>query len=403
MSVSLAKPYSGPWDLDSLINENTRYHIVDDSGPIYSILYEGERVHEHSTEVFAFYASPLTLDREYKGDDFPGIVLIHGGGGTAYSDWVWKWAQHGFAAIAMDLSGRMPPQPQFDSQGNKIRDNRHPKELRVALENGGLDHTRIEKFESIGGSYSDDWPYHAIANGIKAHNVLRKMPGVNAKQTAVTGISWGGYTTSIVASLDNRFKAAIPVYGCGFLYEGESVQKPLIDELGDKAQLWIDKYDPSQYLGYCEVPIFWVNGTNDRHYPLDSFMKSYHLVNSPKKLRIEPGMKHSHEAGWKPDEIMIHLKSLFFNEPALPVIHQVTQLDDGRVQVEYTADLPIKEAALHFTEDKGLRSERKWRTIEAKIHVGKIITLALPTSANTWLVTLTDERGTMVSTEAFFR
>ena len=33
--------------------------------------------------------------------------------------------------------------------------------------------------------------------------------------------------------LDDRFKAAVPVYGCGFLFEGESVQKPSIDKLGD--------------------------------------------------------------------------------------------------------------------------------------------------------------------------
>ena len=37
-----------------------------------------------------------------------------------------------------------------------------------------------------------------------------------------TGISWGGYLTCIVAGLDNRFKAAVPVYGCGFLHENSA-------------------------------------------------------------------------------------------------------------------------------------------------------------------------------------
>jgi len=29
----------------------------------------------------------------------------------------------------------------------------------------------------------------------------------------VTGISWGGYLTCIVAGIDDRLKAAVPVYG----------------------------------------------------------------------------------------------------------------------------------------------------------------------------------------------
>jgi len=60
---------------------------------------------------------------------------------------------------------------------------------------------------------------------------LRSFPDVLPDRTAVTGICWGGYTTCLVASLDDRLKAAVPIYGCGFLYEGESVQKPSIDKL----------------------------------------------------------------------------------------------------------------------------------------------------------------------------
>ncbi len=45
------------------------------------------------------------------GRDLSRIVLIHGGGGTAFSDWVWLWAKRGYAAIAMDLSGHRPPRP----------------------------------------------------------------------------------------------------------------------------------------------------------------------------------------------------------------------------------------------------------------------------------------------------
>ena len=44
-----------------------------------------------------------------------------------------------------------------------------------------------------------------------------RLPGVDPDRIGVTGISWGGYLTCIVAGVDPRFRFAAPVYGCGFL------------------------------------------------------------------------------------------------------------------------------------------------------------------------------------------
>src|SRR5690606_22637899 len=119
-------------------------------------------------------------------------------------------------------SGHRPPAPQYGGDGEKIPDHGHERSLRTRLSKGGPDQGHEQKFNSIGGSVEDDWPYHAVAAVMRAHTLLRTLPGVDPERTAVTGISWGGYTTCLVASLDDRFKAAVPVYGCGFLHEGES-------------------------------------------------------------------------------------------------------------------------------------------------------------------------------------
>ncbi|MCB1245616.1 MAG: prolyl oligopeptidase family serine peptidase, partial [Verrucomicrobiae bacterium] len=172
----------------------------------------------------------------------------------------------GYAAIAMDLSGRRPIAPIYGDDGKPVPNQAGRGSTRTRLEHGGPEQGHPEKFDSIGGEYDDDWPYHAAASVIKAHSLLRSFPEVDAERTGVTGISWGGYTTCLVASLDDRFKAAVPVYGCGFLHEGESVQKPSIDKLGERRQEWVDTYDPSSLLKHCHVPILFVNGTNDVHY-----------------------------------------------------------------------------------------------------------------------------------------
>ena len=75
------------------------------------------------------------------------------------------------------------------------------------------------KFGAIDQPVTDQWTYHAVADVILAHSLVLSFPEVDPNRTALTGISWGGYLTCIVAGLDDRFKAAVPVYGCGFLDE----------------------------------------------------------------------------------------------------------------------------------------------------------------------------------------
>lgn len=390
----------GPWNLDELKKAPTMQWL-DQKALVHSLLYAGEKYQDRPTEVFAFYASPITLGKARPGTKFPGVVLIHGGGGTAFVEWAHLWAKRGYAAIAMDLSGSRPPEPTFDAATGELKDYPRNAEPRTRLPNGGPMHGAPEKFDSIGGTTSDDWPFHAAASVIRAHSLLRSFPEVEAENTAVTGISWGGYTTCLVASLDDRFKAAVPVYGCGFLHEGESVQKPSIDKLGDRRADWIREYDPSSLLPRCRVPIFFVNGTNDIHYVLDSYMKSFNVVPGEKHIRIEVKMPHGHQPGWAPQEIGLFIDSKCRSGVPLAV-PGVPKVEGEVVKVDYTSAVPIKAAKLHYTTDGGVRAKRNWQTVEAVVGDGSVTAPKPPAEANTWYLSLTDERGAMVSTPVQF-
>ena len=399
----LKNEQAGVWPIERLKSEIPVFRTVDDAGPIHSIIYQGETINGQPSEVFAFYASPKTLGTANGNAKVPGIVLIHGGGGTAFSDWVLMWAQRGYAAIAMDLSGHRPPAPRYDSSNKKISDFNHKGAQRVRLKLGGLNHGHVEKFQNIGGTIDDDWPYHAAANVMRAHTLIRSFSEVDPERTAVTGISWGGYTTCLAASLDDRFKAAVPVYGCGFLHQGESVQKPAIDRLGDLRNVWVAAYDPSSHLAKCTVPTMWVNGTHDVHYVLDSYAKSYSLVQGPKTFRIQPRMSHSHPAGWAPKEIGIYIDSILKKGTPLPDVTEIKLSAQGTVTVPFVSVTKVTKAELHYTTETGLRSKRKWNSIPATLSHGKATATGLPSNANTWLMTLTDERGAMVTSEVQFR
>ena len=233
---------------------------------------------------------------------------------------------------------------------------------------------------------------------MRAHSLLRSFSEVDAEHTAVTGISWGGYTTCLVASLDDRFKAAVPVYGCGFLHEGESVQKPSIDKLAERKADWVREYDPGSHLPRCRVPIFFVNGTNDVHYVLDSYMKSYAVVPGEKQMRIQVKMAHGHGPGWAPSEIGWFIDSKCRGGVPLPVPGR-PRVEGDRVILRCESKTALKQAQLHYTADSGLRSKREWVTVSATIAGDEISAPKPPSDANTWFLSVTDERGAMVSTE----
>src|SRR5690242_17988742 len=72
-----------------------------DSGKMRALFFDGLPYRGKATRVFAWYGTP-----EPKQGKVPGIVLVHGGGGTAYREWVEKWNQHGFAAISIAVEGQ---------------------------------------------------------------------------------------------------------------------------------------------------------------------------------------------------------------------------------------------------------------------------------------------------------
>lgn len=376
---------------------------LDSDSPIRSLTYRNEPFNGKPTDVFAFYATPGSVSGNAKLDrNLPAVVLIHGGGGTAFAEWAWLWAKRGYAAIAMDLSGRRASAPEFDPQTRKLNVVRNHRDIiRTRLPHGGPEADHVSKFTNSGGDLSDDWQIHAVAAVIRAHSLIRSFPEVDAERTAVTGISWGGYLTCLTASIDSRFKAAVPVYGCGFLYDGESVQRAAIDALPEAQRAdWIRRYDPSAWLPQCRVPILFVNGTNDKHYPLVSYDRCYDLVPGPKAIRIEVNMRHSHPAGWAPHEIGLFIDQKLRGGDPLPTIGK-PQINDGVASATVESKLPLKHAQLHFTTDDGPLIDRKWQSVDATLNSGRV-TGQVPENATIWLLSVTDSRGAMVSSEIVF-
>mgnify|MGYP003338076015 FL=1 len=321
---------------------------------------------------------------------WPGVVLVHGGGGTAFAEWVTLWAERGYVAIAMDLAGCRP-----DPAGTK-------KNAVARMTDGGPGQDHKDKFDTIATpDVSDDWPFHAVANVIRAHSLLRSLPGVDAGRTAITGISWGGYTTCLVASLDSRFRAAVPIYGCGHLRDNSCWLGDFARIGAEQSTRWSTLYDPGTYLPACRVPLFFVNGTNDFAYPLDSFMKSHaDARHADRNIRIEVDMPHGHEAGWAPAEIGAFIDAALLGTPPLPVIDP-PERDDRGVRCRVASGGPVASAAFVFTTDDGPINKLTWQTAPARVDAdGTLAAPQPPTNARVFFFTATTPAGLRVSSPA---
>ncbi len=407
VSATWAQPETTiPWDL-SVLSQPPEIEWLDETSPVRSLFYTGESYVGKPTRVFAYFASPSTLAAANTSDSgraitdgstakYPAVVLVHGGGGTAFREWAELWAERGYAAIAMDLAGTRPIEGE----------NPHKAENRTALVDGGPGQGDDEKFGSIDKPATEQWPYHAVANVILAHSWIRSLESVDAERTAVTGISWGGYLTCIAAGVDSRFKAAVPVYGCGFLHENSAWLSRFEKMSAVQQQRWVELWDPSRYLPHVSMPILFVNGTNDFAYPLDSYMKSYDAVpvraDVEKQLAIIVNRPHGHPPGWAPIEIGLFIDHCLLDQPALCQVSD-PQLVDGQVRLNVVGDRLPLAAELHYTTDTAEINKRNWFTTPANVSGNEITADAPPATATAWFLTVKDARSAVVSTRVVLK
>jgi dienelactone hydrolase len=260
-----------------------------------------------------------------------------------------------------------------------------------------------EKFGSILKEPGEQWPYHAVAAVIRAHSLIRSFPEVDADRTGVTGISWGGYLTCIVAGIDHRFRAAVPVYGCGHLEENSAwsdrMQKRMTAE---ERTRWTELWDPKQYLPSVRMPIFFVNGTNDFAYPLDSYQNSIDDVRGQKLIRITVNMPHGHTVGWQPQEIGLFIDQTLQQKQLLPEPGE-PKLEGGQVSLTCHGTVLPKSASLHYTTGKEPINKRTWQTVPATVNGSQVTVAAPPGDATIWFLTVQDERGSIVSTRVMLK
>jgi dienelactone hydrolase len=346
------------------------------------IMIEGEPYQGRPTWCFAYYGIPESATPVNKA---PAIVLVHGGLGTAYPEWVRMWVRRGYAAICVDTCGALPIRTAEDKwMSNPEGDPRGWGRVECAEE-----------------PVRDQWVYHAVAAVIRSHSFLRSLPNVDSGKIGVTGVSWGGFLTCILSAVDTRFAYAVPVYGCGFNYE-----RPQWIEKNDPALLkkWAELWDASLYLPEAKCPMLWVDGTNDFAFSLDRVRRSAALASKvPHVFSTHLRMVHAHgEPGEGPLEILAFADHFARSGKDVVRVRKVRR-EGNRITAEFDSNgRKIVRAELLWTEDG---AEVKWdkrlwerRVIPDFDPESSSVSALLPDNAFAWIVNFVTDDGLVFST-----
>jgi len=302
-----------------------------------ALLVTGRGPKRSVAEFFCYYAVPSTPKPE-KG--YPCVLLLHGGGGTAFSNYVEHYRTNGFAVLALDWYNSRP-----------LPDKEAP------LLKGGKS-TPLE-----GGKRNDH--FVNVANMVLANSLLRSMPEVNPEKNVFVGLSWGSWYGAAVAAVDDRFNGFVEIY-CGDInpFDGRLVDGRFLHQ-AKKPMWWVtwtqdQNVNPlSSQLGWDDCPTYWGHMTTTK-------------------------LGHSHQ-GFRLPSVMRMAKYFAGEGSALPRLGKPT-LKDGVLSAELIGEKPTSAALtphLTYTLDVAhdmprlSREKRVWEVVPASFD-GKTVSAPLP-------------------------
>jgi len=364
---------------------------------IEAITFDGATIDGKKTKVFAYIGFPKGASASKK---VPAVVLVHGGGGHAFAQWVKVWNDRGYAAIAMDTTGYFPSETGKGVAGS----NGDPKSLwKLGLygpfvEDGYVNAPTTDRMKNVPNQELEEmWMYHAVVSTIMAHNILLTDNRVNISKIGINGISWGGVITSLAIGYDTRYAYAIPVYGCGYLHDMPTYMGDIF-AVKQVKELW----SAADRFNKVKIPTLWLAWTQDTNFSIDANSRSYLDVKAAGGiLGIKQNWSHSHVKGWAPEEIYRFADSICRKGEGL--VSCVTE-PSGR-NISFTIEKPadatsVTAKAYYITEELSYSKKNgeanaspdqtasDWKSVSCTV-IGSRVTGTLPAEAVNYYVELT--------------
>ena len=356
---AVASDFSNELELVSNLSKNITPPAIFDSngdpvalpkaGELKSIFFNTLDYDGKPTKSYALIGLPKNASEESK---VPAVVLVHGGGGSAFKVWVEKWNAKGYAAISIAVEG------QTDE---KIKEGeRTPQDWAIHQWAGPQ---RKGIYGDASKEFKDQWMYHAVADTIIANSLIRSLPSVNDEKVGLMGISWGGVITSTVIGIDERFAFAIPVYGCGSLAESQNIYGKSLKGNELYKQVW----DPMVRIKNAKIPLLWMSWPEDSHFSLDRQRACYDATPTNDSICLVPKMGHGHGPGWNAPDSYAFADSITKNgKPWGACV--IAEHKGGETTVKFETSKPLDSATLVYSLESGYTGDRQWEETSAELN-----------------------------------
>jgi len=355
------------------------------------------------SEIFAVIATPKAPGKH------PGMLVLHGGGGSAEVDKAMAWAQRGYVAVAPDLPGIAEPKKLIDSKG-KWSSFQYGEGRWVATPDG-----------------SASVLFDAVLSAMKSLYLLRSQPGVDTSRIGVVGISWGGYMTTMVAGLaGDQVRAAFAVYGCGF-YELTAQRDTTMAKMSaEQRDRWLRDLDAGRRAPGIKAAFFISGAANDFFYWPRAVQATLDAIPGEKNHLYAPNANHKaplpggsvfgkpepftptafqpyptpsgSKANWLAMEVPFfeyYLKDI--GQP-LPKVHVQRASDPLLARLSITAPHPLTKVEVYWAKANPDVMKREWLAIPAT-GTGDLYEAKLPPEAADWFAVVSDDRPVTVSSD----
>lgn len=382
-----------------------------------------------NSEIFAAIASPRAPGK------YPGILVLHGGGGSAELEKAMSWAQRGYIAVAPDLPGIAEPKKLTETKG-RFSSLKYGEGRWVA---------NPDASESV--------IFDAVLSAMKSLYLLRSQPEVDTSRIGVVGVSWGGYMTTMVCGLaGDQVKVGLALYGCGFFdlgsQSGTTLHDPKLPRtsltrlLPEERERWLQCLDAGRRAQNMKAAYFLAAASNDFFGWPRSAQATLDAIPGEKNHLFAPNANHNLPVpGGSTYDINPSTNSTMADKNFVPTAFQPLPTPKGqkgnwismevpyfdyylkgvgqpfpKVTVEKTKDLmvarfsitaphPITKAEVYWAKavPTDLKvddvKKREWIALPAVKTDGNTYEAKLPQEAAEWFALVSDDRPVTVSSD----
>ena len=313
--------------------------------------------------------------------DKPAVLLIHGGGGTAYYEWVNAWKDRGYVALAIDLEGHIPNKTGTIADGPSTL---YHKSEYIAPHNQNL------------GDENDDitltWLHYACRTSIIANSFLHHYAGIDRYKIGVCGVSWGGYITSIITGYDDRFAFAIPFYCTTNMLDDSTPIRTYLE-----SHRSFEPFDSAEPLKYVETPFLYIGSNSDTYSNIKTASKNVPNMKNGYMSIINRFLHSHYEALNRVEQFLFADNVLAKKEKLL-----IKFVDSEHLSVTIPQGRKVLEGEIFYTMDEEVNKDTSWKSSSLDIEnltTTKVIDTKIREGAMYYYASLLDEKGAVYTSK----